>query len=283
MIRRPSSVWRKAFSWRGALTIGCALAFGNAEPARAATLPFTATLSVTVGALPGASFTATGVAVTNGPGGSLTLPASLFAGSAVFTIGLFTGVPQISGLKVTVSGNQTGSFNPSFSPPNAYTAYVSLAGGGVGGPLQLYGAVGVNILQLFSIPIPISGVGMGTPVQVVQGGIVITVVPTQWTTGMGYVKSVTLTTVSPHLPSSTTLPGTWSFIGTTTITGSDARTPGGAGNVTLVSPVRVATNVAGVVPVLATLAINFIPEPATGLLLLAGVAGLAALGRQRQR
>ena len=270
------------------LLLPCLLAsfalLAAAPPARAATLPFTATLSIQVGSLPGAVFTGSGTAVSNGIGTTFTLPSGLFAGGVTFPASLFTGVPQISGVKVVLTGNGSGSFNPTFVPPSLHTTHVGFAGGGVGGPMQVFGTAGVNVLQLFSLSIPLSKLGLGSSVTAYLGAIAVTAFATQWTTGMAYVRGVPITLVSPHLPTSTTLPGTWTLpSATTTLTGSDARSAGGAGSVTLVSPVKAQTNVAGNFPVFVILSVNFIPEPGTALLLLAGVVGLAAFGRTRGR
>lgn len=75
-----------------------------------------------------------------------------------------------------------------------------------------------------------------------------------------------------------TNPGTISYEGT------DSRTPGGRGQVTLVSPTKVTVFESG--PpfiVLGTLTLSFVPEPGTLSLLGAGVAVLGALGRRRLR
>ena len=161
--------------------LAAGLLLGPAPAAHAATLPFTASLSITIGALPGATFSASGTAVSNGAGMLFTLPSNVFSGMAVFTYNLVTGVPQISGVRVTVTGNAPGSFAPGFAPPNFHptvarcigpdmagactgpsTPGVLLAGGGVGGAMQVQGVAGVNILLLFSLSIPLSKVGSGT-------------------------------------------------------------------------------------------------------------------------
>jgi hypothetical protein len=67
-------------------------------------------------------------------------------------------------------------------------------------------------------------------------------------------------------------------------TGTDSRTPGGLGQVTLVSPTKVATTLTGTLEnlfVVGTLTLSFVPEPGTFLLLGSGVAGLAMRGRRR--
>jgi len=70
-----------------------------------------------------------------------------------------------------------------------------------------------------------------------------------------------------------------------TFTGTDSRTPGGHGQLTLVSPTKVTSDVFGT-PVafvlLGRMTLAFMPEPGTFVLLGAGVAGLGALGRRRR-
>jgi len=75
--------------------------------------------------------------------------------------------------------------------------------------------------------------------------------------------------------------------GTAMFTGTDSRTPGGLGHLTLVSPTKVTTNLLGGEPVslvaVGILTLAFVPEPGTLLLLGAGVAALAARGRRAAR
>jgi PEP-CTERM motif len=74
---------------------------------------------------------------------------------------------------------------------------------------------------------------------------------------------------------------------TAMFTGTDSRTPGGLGQVTLVSPTKVTTNLLGADPVslvaVGTLTLEFVPEPGTLLLLGAGVVALASRGRRAAR
>jgi hypothetical protein len=75
--------------------------------------------------------------------------------------------------------------------------------------------------------------------------------------------------------------------GTAMYTGSDSRTPGGLGQVTLVSPTKVTTNLLGGSPTslvaVGILTLEFVPEPGTLTLLAAGIAALAARGRRAAR
>ena len=260
-----------------------------AAPSHAATLPFTATLSLQIGTLPGAVFTGSGVAQSMGLGNSFTLPANVFSGSISFTKALFTGVPLISGLKVNVTGNAAGSFNPGFTPPllhptalwpgspPVFTSGVTLAGGGIGGAMAVGGSAGVNVLMLATLPVPLTVLGTGSTIFTNAGAVSIQVIATQWTTGPA--KALYATAYTFHGPMS----GTFTSFVDLTMTGSDNRTPGGQGTVTLVSPVKVLTNVSGNLAVVARLTVNFIPEPGTLVLFAAGLVGLAALGSRVSR
>ena len=263
-------------------SVSCLALVVASSPARAATLPFTAVLTIQVGDLPAAAFTGSGVALSNGLGGIFTLPSNIFSGSSVFPISVLpTTVMYISQFKIVVSGNTAGSFNPSFSPPLLHTkvplfgdtammrAAVSLSGGGVGGPMQIGGAAFVNILGFTSVAIPLSNLGVGSTTLATAGAIQIQPVATQWSTGRGKMFGVG--------PSIYYTPHAY-------ITGSDMRTAGGAGQVTLITPVKVFTANAGVghLPVFTRLQVTFIPEPGTALLVGAGLVGLAAFHRKRR-
>jgi hypothetical protein len=90
----------------------------------------------------------------------------------------------------------------------------------------------------------------------------------------------TLVTVTGWTTGNVTVTG----MGAVQAVGSDARTPGGLGQITLVTPIRIEgglhpSPLAG----FATLSLAFVPEPGTLVLTGAGALCLAALGRRRAR
>ena len=95
-----------------------------------------------------------------------------------------------------------------------------------------------------------------------------------WTTGTATVtiNGVGLTT------GNATSPGVLSQM-----FGSDARTPGGLGTVTLVAPGGLMSTLGGPFPLFVSMTLTFVPEPGTLLLLGSGIAGLAIIGRKRMR
>jgi len=71
---------------------------------------------------------------------------------------------------------------------------------------------------------------------------------------------------------------------TVTTSGTNALASGSSsGMVTLVAPIRINSNAVGqgVIPGLVKKKFTFVPEPGTMLLLVAGAAGLVAMGRRR--
>jgi hypothetical protein len=72
------------------------------------------------------------------------------------------------------------------------------------------------------------------------------------------------------------------YTSTAILTGSgfDRRTLGGGGRLQLVSPGMIRFRILGTAPILSTLTIDFVPEPATALLVAGGLAALGLLARR---
>jgi hypothetical protein len=116
--------------------------------------------------------------------------------------------------------------------------------------------------------VPLSGLGVAGRISFGPYGSYIDAQP--WTTGVA----------SPTVGG---VPITDGYGAPIQTTGYDNRTPGGAGVVKLVAPAGLMSTLGGNLPLNVIMTLNFIPEPGTLLLLGSGVAGLAILGRKRQR
>jgi hypothetical protein len=258
------------------------LALGLSAQAGAATLTLTSgsTLGLGIGALPPVPFVAgsnTQINVSSGDG-AFTLPPNVFQGTVALPTQLFTAVSLISGLTIALNGHAA----IPLAQGNAGGSNVGInrAGGGLGGQGSIDGTAIVNVLFLFNLDVPLNAVGAnGGFVTAASGGIAITAYGTGWTTGVVQLTGITTDT-----------PGTLA-VNTVTYAGFDDRTAGHNGQVQIISPFRAVTNVAGNLPGIAVMTLNFIggnggtpvPEPGTLLLLGSGVAGLIALGRRRMR
>jgi len=195
------------------------------------------------------------VFVSSGTGGFVE-PAGVFGPvTVVIPKTLFTGVPSISGLDVVGFGNLT---------------KVVGSGTAVGG---VAGSAVVNVLQFAGLPIPLSVVGVpGATAMAALAAIIITVVGQGWTTGVAVVTGVTSGTTSGV-----------NNTNTVSVTGTDTRTAGHQGNITLISGFQAITSVAGSLSGFASQSLTFVPEPGTLLILGSGIAGLGILGVRRMR
>jgi hypothetical protein len=237
-------------------------ALGLAGAAQGAVLTSASILIPLEPYFPMSPMTGTGVGTSVGFGATATLGSNVVRGTAISTGG--TSSPPITQAVLALTGHAAGSFTAGGGP-----------GGGFGGPMTL---AGTGRLLAYSgnvtlIAVPISPVGQpGGFVSVTSGGgTIIQVSGTGWTTGVQ-----TLMAPATTVGGGTTTP--W----TVTATGADLRTASGAGTLVLISPIFLRTNLGGDMPNFAVLTLDYVPEPATLLLVGLGIAGLALRGRRRQ-
>jgi len=209
----------------------------------------TAELSFAIGALPPATFPATGATGT----ATSNLDVGLGAGNAfngTFSTTIPTSAaPPLTKISVKITKNDAGNFKG--------TAPAKVGGDAkFGGVSDVYGLGS----KLLAVPL-----GFGAPGSVTQsaGGVAITVINAPWTVG---VASVTGTDD-----------------GTAMLTGMNGLDAGGVGTVQLVAPVKIITNIAGTLAAFAVLDLTYVPEPALPLMLVAGAGTLAAVGARRRR
>jgi hypothetical protein len=225
----------------------CAFAVIGAS-AQAGTLA-SAELSFAIGALPPATFPATGATGTATSNLIVGLGAgSAFNGTFSTTIPT-TAAPPLTKISVKITKNDAGNFT-------------GTAANKVGGDAKFGGVSDVFGLGSKLLAVPL---GFGAPGSIHQsgGGVAITVVNAPWTVGV------------------TSITGTDD--GTAMATGSNNLTAMGGGTVQLVSPVKIRTNIAGTLAAFAVLDLTYVPEPALPLMLLAGAGTLAAVGARRRR
>jgi hypothetical protein len=217
--------------------------------ARAALYRFTASLSLSVDATQGLVFEGSG----NGLSGlsGVQLPASLFSGTKTAP----ASAGALSAFAASLVPNGPGVFS----------------GTPLEGTMPIFG--GVRFLAF---------------------GTTVATVPLQPISGPGAfgVGGMVDTPHSPPQPGISFAP--WD-VGPVTVsgpggsqamfTGADSRTPGGLGQIALVSPARITSAGGGDVAFLlvGTLRLQFVPEPTTPLLLVVGSALLAGLGHRRAR
>lgn len=237
------------------------LAFGLAGQAQAVQLGFQGGLSVQIATLAPVVLPGAGSATVNGSNGAghlsgVDLPAGVFGVEGFIVPVTDPGVFPIAGVQVTAA-NAAGAFSGNGGS------------GSFGGamPVQgttkvcLYGACGSSV-NISNLTVPLTVVGQGGVVTV-MGAVNLTVQGAPWTTGTAAIG--TLTQMGGVDPLS--------------------NTGAPSGNLTLVTPIFISTNIGAfaVVPAFAILNLHFVPEPGTLVLLGSGIAGLVAVGRSRAR
>jgi len=248
---------RKLFTFMAA----AAFLFGTTA-AQAAILPATATLNVAIGTLPPAGFA----------GGSAGASSAGAGGAATLPVGSITGVFQtaivpplltlLDGIGVGAPGCAAGCV---FATAAAPAANNPLAFNGVTGTMSLNASAYLLMGGANALEIPLGVIGVGG---------------TQAFHALSLVAGVI--NANPYQLGMLTLMGALNTAAHTIMaTGVDNRTAGGAGTLVLISPTSVNLGVLGSLASIATLTITYVPEPGTLLLLGAGVAGLAAIGRKR--
>lgn len=289
-----------------ALAIGLGLSFSlTANAGDLDTVSYSSFLDIKIGAVPQIHLTAQSSNVTLsdvGTGHGIDESASVFqTTSYVVNSAAFTGLPQLTGLKLTLHAG-TGDFdenatyaNPlgtgvvsGFGGPEANTGQAVLRAGGFDFVISL-GVLGnggtTSIASVLNNALIVTGAPFNTgDVNITGLSSNILHVPSLGVTGVAF--TLNLTTVQLLSAYELTLSGSNLENNTVTITHgfNNLASASNAGTVKMVSPFRIRTgSLAGNVAGSITKAFTFLPEPGTALLLLTGAAGLAVVGRTRLR
>lgn len=220
-----------------------------AGAAQAGSLDFTGSLSLAIAGF-GVGIPGDGTAQIGafGPYGSFELPAGAFVADGVTVT--VTGAEPVGGLQVTAQ-NGAGAF----AAP-------------VGGAMPIAGFAKVCVFgscdgALANVVVPLSVIGAGGTATA-EGAVNVTVIGAPWTTGTAVV-------------------GTETAMGYARGGASGPSTVVPSGEIQLVTPVRIYTNLSNDFATIAgfgVLTLHFVPEPSTLALLAGGLALTTALGRR---
>jgi len=232
---------------------------------------------------------------------------------------LFTGVPLITNLKLTVRngpGMLTDGFASNIPTTNGGFPAIQFMCDPpcMGGIEQMDGQAVISVLGgILMVPVDLSVVGgpLGGTTMVTVASSPLTVHGAPFVTGWAQITGITTNVVTvPSLGNQQGVPFTLGLapsatVMTLTTGGGYASTATGPiaeqnfvdihgtngllsaskpGMVTLISPMRIDTgNLVGNIPGVVKKKFTFVPEPGTLALLIAGAGGLAAMGRRRMR
>jgi hypothetical protein len=226
----------------------------STAPAAAAVLPVNSTYTFQFAdnsQVPALSITGSGIGSSNGFGASFSVPAGMFSGHA----GVSGAVaPTLVGLTaISIPANSANNPAATFN---------------LGGVMAMSGSAIFNSGAGGSIPLHPAG-GNSVASVILPGGIPVKVVGQAWQYDAGKIF--------------TAMGGALANALSATATAFDNRNGAGQGTVQLVAPAYalISGGALGNMPIFATLTLTYTPEPGTLVLLGAGVATLAAIGRRK--
>jgi hypothetical protein len=253
---------RRAFLLASALSI-----VALSAPADA----FTATFALQIGSLPPVTASGSGSGTSAGAGGTASIPGGVF--SIATTAPINPPLLVINGFGIGAPGQLGGSLWLA-AGTNKALAFNGVTGT-MGLDLSAYLITGFELPPTITTPTP-TNIAAAIPLGIIGVG------GTQKFTALGGLVMGSIM-ANPYQLGMVTLMGALNGVPSTVMgTGFDNRTASGAGTLQLVSPTSVGLGAIGALASLATLTLNYDPEPEPTTILLVGI-GLVGLGAMRRR